>query len=352
MSKAITIDIVEIAHLDLAYDHTRIHRPGRIVQMAESLIGVGQLLPIVVVAGEHPRFILIDGYQRVDAAKRAGLDTLQALIWPAKTVDALCRLLAEDGARQFDVFEQACLLRELKTTHDMTLQQIAARMGRHPSWVTRRLSLIDDLPQPIVDAVRCGKLSSWSASRVLAPLARANARHAAALVGSLDDHPVASRQLASFWQHYQKANRRVRKKMIADPVLFFKSLAAREADAQNKQVVDGPEGRFLRDIKTVKHILIRLERMAEQVWYPGQKTMEQRRLSTAVNDARSALDQLDSTMGRLIDANRSRAQHGNRLESRRPEYSPDCPDHENVAKDHPAYTSGQGCRQARPAQPV
>ena len=111
MASTIAISRVEIAHLDLAYAHTRIRRPRQIVTLADSLLRCGQLLPIVVVGAPAPGFVLIDGYQRVVAARRAGLDTLQAQIWPGCARDALCQLLASDGARQFDVFEQAALLR-------------------------------------------------------------------------------------------------------------------------------------------------------------------------------------------------------------------------------------------------
>ena len=213
MSVCITITPIEIVHLDMLYAHTRIRRPREIVSLADSLLRCGQLLPIVVVESTPPRFVLIDGYKRVAAARRVGRDTLQAQIWPGCEKDALFQLLARDGARQFDVFEQAQLLRELKTTHRLSQTEIAAGMGRHPSWVTRRLAIIEELPQSVVKAVRTGELSCWSASRVVVPLARANLQHAEALVAAISKHPVTSRELLSFWQHYQSANRSLRKKM-------------------------------------------------------------------------------------------------------------------------------------------
>ena len=79
MSGAIPIETVEIAHLDRAYAHTRILRSRQAVHLAESLVRIGQLLPIVVIAGPPPRFVLIDGYCRVQAARRAGLDTLSTV---------------------------------------------------------------------------------------------------------------------------------------------------------------------------------------------------------------------------------------------------------------------------------
>ena len=298
MSGTIAINDIEIIHLDLVYAHTRIQRSRQVVDLADSLLRHGQLLPIVVVAGKSHKFILIDGYQRVEAARRAGWDTLQGHIWPGSASDAVCQLLASDGARQFDIFEQAALLRELKRCHRLNQNQIAAAMGRHPSWVARRLALIEQLPEVAIEAVRASRISSWSASRVLVPLARANASHAKALVEAIGNAPPTSRQLLAFWQHYQGANRNVRKQMVAAPDLFFKSLAI----SQQKSVADGPESRFTRDIRTVKHILTRLEQIARTVFYPEQNKLEQRALLTAVDDAHSAFALLQGTIERLAHA--------------------------------------------------
>jgi ParB/RepB/Spo0J family partition protein len=338
MRETIAIRPVEITHLDLAYAHTRIRRSRQIVTLADSLLRCGQLLPILVVACKQSGFVLIDGYQRVEAARRAGLDTLQAQIWPGSACEALCRLLASDGARQFDVFEQAAILRELKITHRLSQSRIAAQMGRHPSWITRRLSLIEQLPKEAVNAVRAGHLSSWSASRVLVPLARANAGHAQALVLALAKQVTTSRQLDHFWQHYRKANRAAREKMVADPILFIKSLAARKAEGQGQMVADGPEGRWLGDLHTVTRILGRLEKMARQVFLPRQSSLQQRRLLTAFNDATDTFQRFQRTIGRLCDEKHNRSPNRDRHAPGRSEHPADQSAHEDVQKDHPPHT--------------
>jgi ParB-like chromosome segregation protein Spo0J len=352
MASTIAISRVEIAHLDLAYAHTRIQRPRQIVTLADSLMRCGQLLPIVVVAAPAPGFVLIDGYQRVAAARRAGLDTLQAQIWPGCAPDALCQLLVSDGARQFDVFEQAALLRELKITHRLSQNRIAAQMGRHPSWVTRRIALLEQLPPAAIEAVRAGHLSSWSASRVLVPLARANAGHARALVEAIENDPPTSRQLDHFWQHYQKANRAVRQKMVAEPALFFKSLAARQADDHARIVGQGPEGRWSHDLHSVRHILMRLEKTARQVFYPRQRMLQQRNLLTVFNDAADAFACLQRTIGRLCDEKPDRPTNRDRHAPGRPEQPTDRARDEDVHKDHPAHPGRPGTGRPQPAQPL
>jgi ParB/RepB/Spo0J family partition protein len=352
MQKSITIRSVEIVHLDLAYAHTRIRRQRPVVTLADSLMRCGQLLPIVVVAGKPPGFVLIDGYQRVEAARRAGLDILKALIWPGDASEALCWLLTSDGARNLDVFEQAAVLRELKTTHRLTQNQIAAKMGRHPSWVTRRLALIDQLPKEAVDAVRNGYLSSWSASRVLVPLARANAGHARLLVEALCQQRMTSRQLDQFWQHYQKANRPAQKKMVTDPILFSKSLAARKAEQKDQLVADGPEGRWLNDLGTAALILGRLEKMVGQVFYTNQDSLEHDRLVTPLNNIQNTFDRLQRTIRRLCHEKRNRSSNRDRLAPGRPEHPGDQSANEDVQKDHSSHPGRPCPRAGQPAQPL
>lgn len=353
MSETIAISPVEIAHLQLAYAHTRIRHPRQIVAMADALLRCGQLVPIVVVAAaQKPDFVLIDGYQRVAAARRAGLDTLQAQIWPGTAGDALCRLLATDGARQFGIFEQAALLRELKLTHGMNQSRIAAQMGRHPSWVTRRLALIEGLPHEAIKAVRAGHLSSWSASRVLVPLARANAAHARSLVQTLAKHRLTSRQLERFWQHYQKVNRAAREKMLAEPILWFKSFDACQAEKKARVIAHGPEGHWLRDLGIVAKILDRLSHLARQVFGPAQSTLERRRLQTGFHTTQKSVLRLERTIARLCNENTKPTANRDRHAPGRSEHPKDQPADENVAKDHPAHPCRPGARSAEPAQPL
>lgn len=345
MSATIAISTVEIAHLDLAFAHTRIQRPRQIVDLADSLMRCGQLLPIVVVTDSPPGYVLIDGYRRVEAARRAGLDTLTAQIWPGSVRDALCRLLASDSARQLDVFEQAAVLHELKSTHGLNQNRIADRMGRHPSWVARRLALIDQLPEQAVYAVRSGLLSSWSASRAIVPLARANASHARSLVESLSTDPMTSRQLYDFWQHYRKAGRALREKMIAQPVLFLRSLSA--CRQQSSVDADDPAQRWSMDLRSAVRILVRCEQTACHVFGDQPPACDQ---LNALDTAASALTRLRQTIGRYAYAKPIGSTSSHRPGPSRPEYPADRAHNENVAQNRPPDFGRPGAATVLPAQ--
>ncbi|RZB36915.1 MAG: hypothetical protein SRB2_01715 [Desulfobacteraceae bacterium Eth-SRB2] len=77
----IRIRRIEICHLELRYAHIRVHNPEAALRLAASLQQYSQIIPVLIVPAEHPKYILIDGYLRVAAAKRCGKDTLLAQIW-------------------------------------------------------------------------------------------------------------------------------------------------------------------------------------------------------------------------------------------------------------------------------
>lgn len=292
---------LEIAHLELRYAHIRVQNPEAVLRLAAALQRYGQIIPVLVVPAEPPRHILIDGYLRVAAAKRCGEDTLLAQIWHCKEQDALIHVLAKTGERKWDVFEEASLIRELYIQHQLPQSQIAALLGKDQSWVSRRLALLDTLPEEILQSVQRGNISTWAATRVLTPMARANIEHAKVLAESLMKEKISTRNLFLFFHHYKKSNRKTREKMVQKPQLFLKALEAGKQDNPTKQLKDGPEGQWIADVKMIAHIIRRLIKQAPSVIYAGQSNLDKRCLLTAFEETKDLFLSWDVKMRRLID---------------------------------------------------
>lgn len=280
---------LEISQLDLRYAHTRIRRPEALLPLMRSLEKWGQRRPVSVVRSDPSSHVLVDGYLRVEALRRCGKDTVLAEVWLCGEMEALLQVLMREQERRWEALEEASLIRELHDRHALSQDRIASLLGKHKSWVSRRLSLLSALPEEILDAVRSGDLSPWAAGRVLAPLARANPEHAKALSQS----HLSTREMEELFRHYQKANRKERERMVLDPVLFLKALRAREEEGRIHSLKDGPEGRWLRDMKVAGHILVRLAKALPSVIYPGQHNFDRRLLLTAFEDTRSAFLSLE-----------------------------------------------------------
>jgi ParB family chromosome partitioning protein len=151
-----------------------------------------------------------------------------------------CYVWRAGRSRTWQAIEEAALIFELSRRH--SLREIAVSLARDVSWVSRRLSLFQALPGDLLEAVRQGKLSLWAASRILAPLARANTAHARLLWAQLEQHPLSTRELKRLYSHYKQANPVQRQRLAQAPRLFFQALETHEQTTQAKRLADGPEG--------------------------------------------------------------------------------------------------------------
>lgn len=254
---------LEISLFDLRYAHTRVADGAAVRSLVESIERFGQLSPVVVVpepdeASRPCGYVLLDGYRRVNALQRLRRDTAWAEVWQADELDALVYLFVRCRDRRFEPVEEAQLLRDLKARFGLSTEELAGRLARDPSWVSRRLALLDHLPDEALAALCAGSLSAWAAGRVLAPLARANQEHARALVASLSREPLSTRELALWWSHYPQATRRVRDEMVGHPAAFVRALRAQSQALSDARLAEGPEGPFLRDLRSVAACLRRL----------------------------------------------------------------------------------------------
>ncbi len=292
---------IEIAHLSFRYEHTRIRQPAAVLKMVAAIEHFGQLIPVLVVNNNDAGQTLIDGYLRVKAMKRMGEDLVIARIWEQTEPDALVHMMANMQGRQWDIYEQAAIINELKLTYRMSCGQIASVLGKDKSWVTRRLLLLETFDDEMIALIRNGEISSWSAQRILVPLARANAEHAGLLVQALKKENISTRRLALLFDHYKKSNRTARQNIIDDPHLFLKVLDSKIIQKDAQTIHQGPEGKWLKDIRTTKHILSRLVKSVPEVFYDGQSRLDRRRLLTAFNDTADKMKTLAQCIKRIDD---------------------------------------------------
>jgi ParB-like chromosome segregation protein Spo0J len=290
---------IEIAHLQLRYAHTRIHRPERVSSLASSIERFGQIIPVIALREGMDSFVLIDGYLRVKAVRRCRRDTVVAEIWECKEEEALVKVLARAHTRKWDLIEEAALLRELYHQYHLPQSRIASLLGRKQGWVSGRLALYDALSEDILELIRKGCISTWAATRVIAPIARAIPEHGKVLSESLTKEDLSTRDLALFFRHYQKANRKQRENMVLQPALFLKALRAREEATEAKGLKEGVEGKWLRELRWIAHRLRGLLKEVPTLFYSGQGNLDRRILLTALEESQGLFVELGKKIRRL-----------------------------------------------------
>lgn len=294
-----TIQEIDLHRLIMRFGHTRVMEPEAIVRLRYSIERFGQLSPVTVNLEGANNLILLDGYKRVQAIKGCCKDTVLAEIWNTDEHTALFRLLSDNQHKNNEVIEQSLMLCELQNRYNLSMGQIARKIGRDTAWVSRRLEMVNILPDDILNAVRKGSVSAWSASRILAPLARANTEHARQLVKELKKAPLTTRDLNTLYKHYKKSNKSVRKKIIKEPVLFIKSLKNLEHENNASKLYAGPEGTWLKDIKTVNKILGYLHKNVTTAIYPDQDKKQQSDMIFSFQKAVKQINALNNEIERI-----------------------------------------------------
>jgi ParB/RepB/Spo0J family partition protein len=292
------VRVIEHHCLQMGYDHLRVHHPRDIEKLTISIESYGQLVPVVVVP-EEKQWVLIDGYQRVKALKRLGQDTVEAEEWHCPLTDAFLMLLKNCSDRASGIFEEALLLHELYTQHNLSQQVLAMRVGRDQSWISRRLSLIEHLPDSVLEVISKGTLSVWTGTRILAPMARAIPDHAERLLTYLLKNPRSTREMHSFYEHYQKSPQPTRARMVDHPDLFFKAQRVLETEKQVTALKEGPEGQWRTKCHALTTVLSELTLLAPSIFF-RQTQEESRQPLQDFSQARHTFDQLATTLQELV----------------------------------------------------
>jgi hypothetical protein len=137
------------------------------------------------------------------------------------------------------------------------------------SWVCRRLQLLSGLPDSVLGAVREGALSTWAATRVVGPLARANAGHAEQLLHCVRAQPLSTRELKDWFEQYQRASGPKRERLIAHPHLLVKALAQQREARALERLRDGPEGECAAAVRAIEALIVRLRKCLPRLDEPS-----------------------------------------------------------------------------------
>ena len=216
---------LEFHQLERRWEHLRVHQPQGQRRLMASLAESGQQTPIVVVLGAEPgeRYLVIDGHKRIAALKHLGRDTIEATVWTMSAAEAL---LLERSLRcrpQESALEQGWLLVEMERSFGYGLEELARRFDRSVSWVSRRLALVELLPESIQQQVREGKLGAQLAMKYLVPLARVSLEDCVRMASALVQQHCNTREAGQLYAAWREGSRVVRERILAEPELFLKT---------------------------------------------------------------------------------------------------------------------------------
>lgn len=172
--------MIEIEELGERLSALRLCEGDAVTAMRRSLETHGQLSALVVFSLAS-RLEIIDGFKRVRAARALGWPALAAHVVVVGSVEAKLRLREMHDGRGLTELEEAWLVRSLYREDHLTQPAIAQLLGRHKSWVWRRLMLVESLEVSVQADVRLGLIAPRAAV-ALSRLPRGNQQGASVVV--------------------------------------------------------------------------------------------------------------------------------------------------------------------------
>ena len=141
-------------------------------ELTHSVREFGVFQPIVVreldsAKSGGPKYELIMGERRLRASKRAGLETIPAIVRSTADENMLRDALLENLHRsQLNPLEEASAYQQLLTDFGITQEQLAERIGRSRPQISNTIRLLK-LPESVQSRVAAGVLSAGHARAVL-----------------------------------------------------------------------------------------------------------------------------------------------------------------------------------------
>jgi ParB family transcriptional regulator, chromosome partitioning protein len=287
---------LEFHQLDRRWEHLRVRQPHRQGRLMASLAESGQQTPIVVVLcpEQRERYLVIDGHRRIAALEQLGRDTIEATVWAMSAAEALLLERSLRCRAQESALEQGWLLGEMEQGFGYSLEELARRFDRSVSWVSRRLALVELLPETIQQQVREGRLGAQLAMKYLVPMARVNLEDCARMAAAFVQHGCDTRQAGQLYAAWREGSRVVRERILAEPELFLKT--------QRRPPATRPAAAGLeRDLEMAVAILRRAgRRLAEAL--PEMDGLRQEQAQRQMESARRELERMAVRIGKEQEA--------------------------------------------------
>jgi len=210
---------VEAKRLDRRYAELRLVQPEATSMLERSIARHGVLHPLVVNQLDDGTLVVLDGFKRLSAVDEdAALPVRVVTLAEPQAKAAL--LTYNRPHRGLCELEEAWVVQSLVRDHNLLQYDVAELLGRHKSWVCRRLQLAERLDADVVEDMKLGLVSA-SVARELVKLPRGNQ---AAAADAVQEHGLTSRQTSELVGRLLEAeDDNGRRELLDDPLRFLTS---------------------------------------------------------------------------------------------------------------------------------
>ena len=291
---------LNLESLDLKYERLSVRRPTAERRLLASLGETGQQSPVIVVAAsEAGRYVVVDGHKRVRALRRLKTEVVKAAVWELPEAQALTTAYQLWAQGRRDAFEEGWLVAELHRGFKWSLGEVAERLVRSKSWASKRLALVEELPDWMAEEVASGRIGAHAAANFLVPLTRGNGEEGRVLAEKIRGLGLTNRQLGELCACYRASSAPVRRKIVENPALFLKAQAAAKA-GRAEAGLDEKQQRCVKSLELVGNVSLGLTRSLPEALNYDTSGPARSRLNAAWGTARERFELLARSAAALL----------------------------------------------------
>ncbi len=239
--------------------------------------------------------VLWDGFKRLAWLLAQGTERVSVAVLSLSRAEALTAMArAHAGRRGLTALEEAWIVKGLHHDEGLEQTEIAARLGRHKSWVCRRLALTTRLEEKVQQDVRLGLIPP-STAREIVRLPRGNQARAAAAICR---HGLSARESGGLVQALRQARPEERRAILDDPRAQL-SPPARTAGPAPDPRLGRTANRIRAEILKIHGAALRLEALLLTESLPSLDPEEQRLVATLSGPVREKVSAVLSGIGEV-----------------------------------------------------
>ncbi len=286
--------VIPLQGLDLRYKPLRLIKPECMTGLRASLERDGLLTALVVRPVEDGSFAILDGFKRYEILRELGWKELRVQIVELSETQAKAGLILYNRPhRGLSEIEEAWIVHSLCRDHGLKQVDVADLIGRHKSWVCRRLQFAERLGKELQEDVRLGLIAP-TAARALARLPQGNQM---CVAEAIKRHRLACRHVERLVELVLASEADAIKTLLEDPLRHV--LAAEDKHSQE-------DPRLSEHGRVVKGALTRFEGAAlnlchklREVLPMGLSREDATVLVEIVEPARTSGEKTTSEIGKL-----------------------------------------------------
>jgi hypothetical protein len=145
----------------LRYESYRMKNAGAEKVLLVSILEHGIREPLQGVDSGDVR-ILLNGFKRYRCAKKLGIGIVPYASLGKDEAFGIIQLIRIANARSLGMLEQARLIEDLRSVHNMTVSEIARLLERSASWVSMRIGMVREMSECVMDKIFKGEFPAYS----------------------------------------------------------------------------------------------------------------------------------------------------------------------------------------------